>query len=580
MWNKKRKLPKRALSLTLAAVLLGGGGFAALRLLGGSVGATGIVTDTVSRGDVRSTVTGTGASTAQNAATLSLPAGGGRVLTVTAKEGDRVEKGAPLYTLDGTEAEKGIAEAKKGVETAQKSVATAQESLAAAQKRANELNKELQKLIASTAELTLTAPFDGKLTDVADLIPGTPITKGQKLAALVNTKKLKLSLYYSYAYEDSIHIGQAATVSLPAVMSTLTGVVSELHKVEYVTAEGSMCFEVVITLDNPGTLAAGIEATASITDGATPIYPYKSAKLAYQEIRELTAKAGGPLEKNALRDYAAVKQGQVLLVLGSDELDQQIEEKRGALTSAAESLDSARTGVSTALESLSAAQEKLDKAIKVRAELNVTAPIAGTVLSLSLEEGEQFESGRVAATVADTSVMRIEAQIDERNVGKVKTGMACSVTQRGMGGEAQTYEGVVESVSLTGKSENGVSYFPAVIRVENAEGTMMTGMSVDYSLTVAEAPDCLTVPVQAVQYTEQGNCLFVKADRRPENAVDLGEGAVIPKGFYAVPVEVGLSDHTNVEIKSGVEEGMEIFTQTASDSGSSFDDFGGGMLLG
>ena len=38
----------------------------------------------------------------------------------------------------------------------------------------------------------------------------------------------------------------------------------------------------------------------------------------------------------------------------------------------------------------------------------------------------------------------------------------------------------------------------------------------------------------------------------------------IPNGFWAVPVEIGISDNTNVEIKSGVEEGTEVFTQIQS----------------
>ena len=48
--------------------------------------------------------------------------------------------------------------------------------------------------------------------------------------------------------------------------------------------------------------------------------------------------------------------------------------------------------------------------------------------------------------------MRIEIQVDERNVGKVRSGMTCTVTQSGTAGEETVLEGTVESVSLTGKS--------------------------------------------------------------------------------------------------------------------------------
>ena len=149
--------------------------------------------------------------------------------------------------------------------------------------------------------------------------------------------------------------------------------------------------------------------------------------------------------------------------------------------------------------------------------------------------------------------------------------MSCTITQTGLGGETTEFEGTVESVSLTGKSENGVSFFPAVVRVDNGDGAMMNGMSIEYELVLAQSEDCLVVPAQAVQYTEKGNCLFVKADRRPENAVDLGADVEIPSGFYAVPVETGLASSAQVEIKRGVEEGMEIFTQKLVESDSSFD---------
>ena len=42
------------------------------------------------------------------------------------------------------------------------------------------------------------------------------------------------------------------------------------------------------------------------------------------------------------------------------------------------------------------------------------------------------------------------------------------------------------------------------------------------------------------------------------------ESEEIPEGFWAVPVEIGISDNSNVEIKSGVEEGTEVFTQIQS----------------
>ena len=563
-------LPRRILPLALAAAVLAAGGFGAVRLLGGVGGGEQIVTDLVTRDTIQSTVKGSGAASARESVSLNPPVSA-TVLALHVKEGDRVEKGTVLYELDPAEAQKATEEAKKSLTEAEKGVTAAAERLQAAQKQLSETEEEFQKLLASKADLTVTAPFDGKLVEAASLLPDAEITAGQKIATLVSSNRLKLSLYYSYAYLDQLRVGQEAAVSIPAVMASVPGKISEINKVEFVTPEGSKCFEVVVALDNPGTLTEGMAASAGLTVGGQAVYPYQNGKLAYQETREVTAKVPGPLKTSFLHNHAPVKKGQAILVLGPDELDKQLEEKRESVTSARESVDSARTAVESAQETLTSARDKVKKALEQEADMAVKAPITGTVLTCLLEQGEKADSGQLGILLADTSVMRIDIQVDERNVSRVKTGMTCTITQTGLGGEENTFEGTVESVSLTGKSENGVSFFPAVVKVDNGDGAMLNGMSIEYELVLAQSEDCLVVPAQAVQYTEQGSCLFVKADRRPDNAVDLGDGVEIPRGFYAVPVETGLSNSAQVEIKSGVEEGMEVFTQKLVESGSSFD---------
>ena len=563
-------LPRRILPLALAAAVLAAGGFGAVRLLGGVGGGEQIVTDLVTRDTIQSTVKGSGAASARESVSLNPPVSA-TVLALHVKEGDRVEKGTVLYELDPAEAQKATEEAKKSLTEAEKGVTAAAERLQAAQKQLSETEEEYQKLLASKADLTVTAPFDGKLVEAASLLPDAEITAGQKLATLVSSNRLKLSLYYSYAYLDQLRVGQEAAVSIPAVMASVPGKISEINKVEFVTPEGSKCFEVVVALDNPGTLTEGMAASAGLTVGGQAVYPYQNGKLAYQETREVTAKVPGPLKTSFLHNHAPVKKGQAILVLGPDELDKQLEEKRESVTSARESVDSARTAVESAQETLASALDKVKKALEQEADMAVKAPITGTVLTCLLEQGEKADAGQLGILLADTSVMRIDIQVDERNVSRVKTGMTCTITQTGLGGEENTFEGTVESVSLTGKSENGVSFFPAVVKVDNGDGAMLNGMSIEYELVLAQSEDCLVVPAQAVQYTEQGSCLFVKADRRPDNAVDLGDGVDIPRGFYAVPVETGLSNSAQVEIKSGVEEGMEVFTQKLVESGSSFD---------
>ena len=92
---------------------------------------------------------------------------------------------------------------------------------------------------------------------------------------------------------------------------------------------------------------------------------------------------------------------------------------------------------------------------------------------------------------------------------------------------------------------------------------------VDYTITASENDNCLVLPLQCVRTVTQEdgttlNVVFVKGDR-PDNAVDTPMLTRRSRsGFWAVPVEIGISDNSNVEIKSGVEEGTEVFTQIQS----------------
>ena len=131
-------------------------------------------------------------------------------------------------------------------------------------------------------------------------------------------------------------------------------------------------------------------------------------------------------------------------------------------------------------------------------------------------------------------------------------------------------------MSLTSKVENGVASYPMVISLDNPDGTIISGSNMTYTLIASESDNCLVVPIQCVKNAQMddgsiGKVVFVQADSRPENAIDLSvpvEG--VPEGFYAVPVETGISDNYNIEIKSGLEADMTVFTTVQTNSGNPY----------
>ena len=415
-----------------------------------------IMTDTVQLGSIQSMVEGSGMTKARNSA--SVTPGSGTILELYVKEGDQVTEGQQLYKMDDT---------------------TAREAVNAAQESVDNAQKDLQAVYDKIAELTVKAPHSGNLREVADLKVGDTVNEGDTIATIVNDTKLRLSLYYSYAYENEIKVGQTAQISIPSIMDSRTGTVEKVNKVRFVSPEGATHFEVVFVLDNPGTLTEGMEASAGLTaaDG-TPIYAYQNGKLEFYETTVVKAKASGPVEQFNLLDYADVKAGQVMVKLGAKNTDEEISAKE---------------------EALKAAQEKLKTANEELSKYNAVSPISGTVLSCSLQEGMEVQSGQ-GISIADTTQMVVEINVDERNARYVKAGMMVNIDQYGT-----PYMGVVESVSMTASGENGVASVPAVVTVDNFDGSMIPGTYVSYSFVASQSDNCMTVPIAAVMYVSFAN---------------------------------------------------------------------------
>ena len=539
--QRKRRMKNAIIAAVILAVLAVGGFFLYRFLTAQDSVESEIQTQTADISSIQSVVSGSGNARAKESAAITLTQGG-TVQEVLVSAGDTVTVGQPLYTIRSQEAE---------------------DAVTTAQEKVDNLQKDMSDLVEKANNLTVRAPFAGKLVEVSEFQTDQKISEGETVCTLANDKRLKLSLYFSYAYENDISVGQSATVSIPAVMTTFPGTVEEINKVSYISPEGSVYFEVVVAFDNPNTLTADMTATATLAaaDG-TPIYPYSNSTTEYYEVRKITTEAGGPLISQNLLRYANVNAGDPLLVMGSDTIDSDIRAKQKEIDDATEDLAEAQKALSN---------------------FNATAPIDGTVTSCTLTPGAEVKSGETVITISNNTNMVVEITVDDRNISFVQPGMTVDLTDY----NGNVFVGTVSSIdmSIGDNSANGMTSYPVTLDVDNSAGTLLAGMWLDYSFVASQSNDCIVVPMQAVKYVsdEDGSTytvVFIRADERPENAVDLdipetepGQTPTYPgpeDGFYAVPVTTGLSDNYNVEIKDGLQGGEEVFVIYYVNDGSSW----------
>lgn len=533
LWKKWKGMPRKkrrkTVRLFVLLLILIAAGLGIRYFLSQKSGGeqTEVLTAVVQYGSITSTVDGSGLTKAKDSETITI-ATTGTVSEVYVNEGDTVEPGTPLFVIDS--------------DTARTAVDKARQDVLGREKQLNALLKDV-------AGLNLAAGYPGKLLETVDLNPGDEITKGQKVAVLADDTRLRLTQYYSYAYEGMIHQGQQVDVSVPALMSALPGTVEAVHMVSRITPEGTKLFSADILVENEGALSAEMAASATVSVDGETVYPYEPGKLEYFRTGDLNSTVNGTVLSSSLVDFLQVSAGQVLVRIDGEDSEAEI---------------------FSAQQSLEEAQKELETAEKNLANCSAVASIAGKVIGLTMKPGDEIAANTTVVTISDTSSLIVNATVDERNVSAIQVGTMVDLDQWGT-----TAMGTVESVSLSSTINNGVATYPMVISVDNSEETLQVNSYINYSLTASENDNCLILPLQAVRTvsTEEGESLtvvYVKGDQ-PENMVEgVMIDEMIPEGYWPVPVEIGISDNYNVEIKSGVEEETEVFTQVQISSSWGF----------
>lgn len=156
-----------------------------------------------------------------------------------------------------------------------------------------------------------------------------------------------------------------------------------------------------------------------------------------------------------------------------------------------EEIASADAAVAAAERNVNVATDKLEKC-KVR------APISGTVLKVLTKVGESYSTllPHPLFTVADDSVRRVRAEVDERDIAKVKLGQVSIVTSDAFPG--QRFEGEVIHISDAMETKSVLSEDPSqevdrdildvIIELKNSGAALPIGLRVTAQMTTATMP--------------------------------------------------------------------------------------------
>lgn len=245
----------------------------------------------------------------------------------------------------------------------------------------------------------------------------------------------------------------------------------------------------------------------------------------------------------------SVNEGDVLMAIKNDELDNAVAEAQRAVAAAQEDLKNAQaalaaaqaaptldadgattpadatadtSAVSSAQRNLASAQATLDQANAKAAERTVKAASSGSIVELNVKVGATVtggmvlgegdtSGGRQCMQIADLSKMKVTIQVGEKDIAKIVVGQSANVTYPAFPDIVS--QGTVTAIASVANSDaanggGGSVTFNVDILIEAPDSRLKPGMTAEVSVVTEQLDDVVMVPTMALM-TEDGEHYYV-----------------------------------------------------------------------
>jgi HlyD family secretion protein len=187
----------------------------------------------------------------------------------------------------------------------------------------------------------------------------------------------------------------------------------------------------------------------------------------------------------------------------------------------------------------------------------VISPIDGVVLSRDVQVGDAVSSilvlgstATLVMTLGDTHQVYVKGKVDESDIAKVYLGQPARIKVQSFPG--RTFAGKVTKIAPLGVEKDNVTTFEVQISIDNPGGELKALMTANAEVVLEEHKHVITVPEQAVIYDK---------DRKASVWVPDPHGK---DGHRVVPIKIGLSNGSKIEVLSGLRSGDKVILQQTS----------------
>lgn len=198
----------------------------------------------------------------------------------------------------------------------------------------------------------------------------------------------------------------------------------------------------------------------------------------------------------------------------------------------------------------------------------VRSPIDGIVLDRKISKGQTvaaaFQTPVLFTLASDLSIMQLQVDIDEADVGAVREGQNATFTVDAY--PQREFTAQLTSVRNSPKTTNGVVTYEGILTVDNKEMLLRPGMTANVNITVAKTGAALLVPNGALRFTPPGKDNNSAPNTASRSGQLSGRVWVLENGRpVARDLKLGHSDGRSTEVISGdLKSGERVITDMSA----------------
>jgi len=512
-----------------------------------------IITQTVKKGDINVSVSGTGQISSLDEIDIKSEVSG-EIVYINANVGKEVKKGNLLFQIDNSDALKEIKNAELSLESALLSLEEIKEGASELSLLQAENSLTQAKETKTKAEANLIKSYEDSFNIISNVFLDLPtLMTGLKdiifgYDVCVNGIQENYNYYASVAnfyderafvYKNEVYTKyQTAKLEYDKNLNSYkeTSRYSDQKKIEELINE---------TYETTKLISDSIKSTINLID----FYKYiltnhsinylSTADTQLSSLSTYTSKTNSHLSsllsaQNSIKDY---KESIV-------SAQRTIEEKELTLAN----LKDGPSDLELRTQELTVEQKQndLDDLKDSLANYYIYAPFNGTITSIDISKGETVNSSSVMSSMI-TQEKIASITLNEIDAVKVKVGQKAVITFDAI--DDLSINGEVAEVDAIGTVSQGVVSYNVKIAFDSEDERIKPGMSISVSITIDSVQDVLVVSFNLIKEQKNGSYVEVMFD----------DGTIEQR-----KVETGLSNDIFIEIKSGLNEGEKIINQTVN----------------